>query len=146
MAHSPQHLRCATVARERRRRECIYGTSTREAQPQDEARRRGETCLALVVLIGWGYGKYRWDHDLAVGELKDYLHDMYEDRVVVGTSCAGTDSDGNGYISCEGRVSGPKENPERVEVVLLECSTSLFSGGCKQRNVFPGTVPQPSAR
>lgn len=44
-------------------------------------------------------------------------------------SCAGTDSDGDGYVSCDARVHGDK-----LEVLSLQCASSYSwtTEGCKQ--------------
>lgn len=68
----------------------------------------------------------------ALENVKEYAKEM--NIKILGATCAETDSDHNGYISCEARVieSGNTVATEK----LLECgSGTLFArtGGCKLR-------------
>lgn len=84
--------------------------------------------------------------DAALENMKVYAKDM--DIKVLGATCAETDSDHNGYISCEARVieSGNTVPTEK----LLECgSGAIFArtGGCKLRvGVYPVQPMQPAAQ
>ena len=79
----------------------------------------------------------------ALENVKEYATEM--NIKVLGATCAETDSDRNGYISCEARVieSGNTAATEK----LLECgSGALFArtGGCKLRvGAYPMQPFQP---
>lgn len=75
----------------------------------------------LVALILTACG----DPEVAKAAARQYARDLgYK---VVGVSCAGTDSDHDGYVSCSLRVEG------NDEPLLLECTRGewTFTSGCK---------------
>ena len=78
------------------------------------------TALSLVLLSGC-FG----DPEAAKSAARAYAKDMgYE---VVGVSCTGTDTDGDGYVSCTLQVKGHQDP------IALECTRGefTFTSGCK---------------
>ena len=71
---------------------------------------------------------------------KEYATDLKWE--IVAISCAHSDTDNDGYISCTLRV---KENPEGPAVEkYLDCASGAFgskTGGCKARLPQYGTPP-----
>lgn len=91
--------------------------------------------VALVSLAGCGGSK-----KAATVNMDNYIHEMGWQKV--GGSCAGSDSDGDGYISCTARVRD-KDGPEHQEV--LECGSGeigRLTEGCKPKvPTLISTVP-----
>jgi hypothetical protein len=88
--------------------------------------------VAIIYNNTVGFAFSVGSKEAALENVKAYAKDM--DIKVLGATCAETDSDRNGYISCEARVIefGKTDATEK----LLECgSGALFSrtGGCKLR-------------
>lgn len=73
----------------------------------------------LMLLVGCG------DVEQAKSYARTYATEM--GYTVVGVSCTGTDSDGDGYVSCGVRVEGLSQP------ISLECSRGewTFNTGCK---------------
>ena len=94
-----------------------------------------ELIMVVVILLVVGgvlFTGYRWlfkgSSAIAEQELIDYGQQLGWD--VVGKSCAGVDSDGDGYISCTARV---RENAATSDKALECASGALLSwtDGCK---------------
>ena len=113
---------------------------------------------AAVVLSGIGaYGYNRTvgfaafvgSKEGAEANVHVYAKDL--NYKVLGKSCAETDSDHDGYITCTGRFQGAETAPEFKEV--LECGSGAWgsrTGGCKPKFATyppmmqaPATAPAP---
>ena len=98
-----------------------------------------------------GFAIFVGSEEGAVKNLDKNAKDM--NYIVAGKSCAETDSDHDGYISCTGRFREVANGPEVKE--LLECGSGAWgarTGGCKPKlGVFPmqpavpSTTPAPAA-
>lgn len=81
-------------------------------------------CLACLLLCACG------DVEVAKGYARSYASDL--GYSVIGVACTGTDSDGDGYISCTVRVKDD-------EPLILQCasgSAASFTAGCKAVQTF----------
>lgn len=77
-------------------------------------------------------------------DANDFMTQMYPDAKNRTAVCVGSDSDGDGYVSCTGRVvlndgTNPDGTPRTKELlpVALSCAWSLTNSGCK---ITPATT------
>ncbi|MDO8463288.1 MAG: hypothetical protein Q7S96_03380 [bacterium] len=83
-----------------------------------------------AVLLSTGCG-YLFDKSAAEAEFDTYLKEMHGDKTILGRTCAGTDSDGDGYVSCEANVRGLLGTEQ---MVIVECAASFtWASGCKSK-------------
>lgn len=69
----------------------------------------------------------------------NYIAKLYGDHTVMGSSCQGQDSDGDGYITCNFRIKSP-QNTERT--IILQCPTfwkSYMGNSCKENGLMINT-------
>lgn len=115
-----------------------------------------KTLLAVAIGIGLFGGIGAYVYNRAVGfsafvgskegaesNVKVYAKDL--NYKVLGMSCAETDSDHDGYITCTGRFQGTSNTTEFKEV--LECGSGAWgvrTGGCKPKFAsYPPMMPAP---
>lgn len=76
---------------------------------------------------------------------REHVAALYPGTEVVGIVCVGTDSDGDGYVSCTATIRGDSNQTERLD---LECARAIgitWQSGCKtaQPNLrYNGTTVQ----
>ncbi len=84
--------------------------------------------LVITVLVSTGCGRGSKEH--AQKEMKKYVEEM--GWIYIGGSCAGSDSDGDGYISCNANVRETQEGPSMEKA--LQCANGSIAdttSGCK---------------
>lgn len=118
--------------------------------------------IALVVVLGLsGVSAYTYNRTVgfavfvgskegAEANVHIYAKDL--NYTVLGKSCAETDSDHDGYITCTGRFQGTSGTAEFKEA--LECGSGAWgarTGGCKPKYASyppmaqaPAPVPTPA--
>lgn len=86
--------------------------------------------MILAVILASLSGCARGSKEHAQKEMKTYVEEM--GWTYVGGSCAGSDSDGDGYISCNANV---RETPDGPPVEkALQCANGSIAdttSGCK---------------
>ncbi len=91
----------------------------------------------LSATIGFWYSSCtRGSEEAATTEMKSHVEKI--GWIYVGGACAGSDEDGDGYISCTARVR--VEQGGNIIDKELSCASGALlskSSGCKARNMFP---------
>jgi hypothetical protein len=67
----------------------------------------------------------------------EYTTKMYNDYAVAGKSCQGEDSDNNGYVTCNFRLTHSTTRTERT--ITLQCPTffkSFLATSCKEQGIM----------
>lgn len=89
--------------------------------------------ILAITVTGVFSGCGRRGHNKASENLKNYLSTMYPSSrfEIISSTCTGTDSDGDGYISCSALIENLKDKSLIRE--NLECASSIlpFNEGCR---------------
>lgn len=88
--------------------------------------------IFLTILVGGAVGGLSGatgiDHDAAEGQARQHAKALGLD--VQGVTCARTDSDGDGYVSC----SIAHRDAGNVQVLPVECAVAVtFNSGCRSQ-------------
>lgn len=97
--------------------------------------------VVIVLVVGVGlYGYFILGNQMRAsrGETTSaaYLQKMYSDYAILGKSCQGEDTDGNGYITCNARIKQDVGGNEKT--VTLQCPTfikSFMATSCKEQGI-----------
>ncbi len=66
----------------------------------------------------------------------DYASKMYADYFVIGHSCQGEDTNGDGYVTCNIRIKSKESGAEKT--LTLQCPTyikSFMATNCKEQGI-----------
>ena len=66
----------------------------------------------------------------------DYVAKMYADHRVLGQTCQGEDTNGDGYVTCNLRIQ--KSGAEVEKTITLQCPTfikSFLATNCKEQGI-----------
>src|SRR3989338_1514102 len=115
---------------------------------REKQMQKGLILLVTGILSAWTYNKavgfaiFVGSEEGAIENLEKYSKEM--NYKLLGKSCAETDSDRDGYITCTGRFQGADNAPEFKE--LLDCGSGAWgarTGGCKPKFApYPPTMQQ----
>ena len=84
--------------------------------------------LALAVLTGCT----TLHESAAESEVEVYVRKMFPSATLIGKSCVGGDSDGDGYVSCSANIRNQDGSEQQLS---LECAKWMtpFLSGCKDK-------------
>jgi hypothetical protein len=93
-------------------------------------------CIGLIILGYFGFlngtSAIRAKRAQSMGH--KYIQEVYQDYTLVGEHCQGIDTDADGYVSCDFRIT--KNEQERI--VNLQCPTiskSFIGSSCKESRI-----------
>jgi flagellar basal body-associated protein FliL len=110
--------------------------------------KKGILVLILVIIVIAGSVIYsqifmksvRSDRALSKGG--EYVSKMYQEYKIVGQNCQGEDTDDDGYVSCDFRISRSVNAIESVneeKVINLKCPTitkGFLGSSCKESRLI----------
>ncbi len=97
--------------------------------------------IAAAVVIPWlgNLGSIRGSQEKAEANARAYYAKMYDEYKSVVVSCASSDSDGDGYVSCSGR--GTKtEGGDKVSLPAIQCGGGGIAAAQRGVNSCKPTV------